>query len=314
MTSLFPVPLNALRAIEIVARTHALGPAAAELGVTPGAVSQHIRRAEERLGLKLFERQPEGLIPTPDLENVRPQLRAGFAALADAVTGLTAGHDEVLTLTTASVFASRWMVWRVAKFTALYPEIDLRLAVTGKMLDLDRPDIDCAIRFGRGEWPGVDAFPIGGFSYQPVCAPPVADRLASPRDIADVPVIRDQSSMLPWAPWWRLAGIADPPETHGPVYSEPALAFDAAISEQGVLMAVDMMSADSVSDGRLVRPFDLPLQSEVGYWLAVPAGKAMPRKLKLLRDWLTREVPDSVKGYVHQMPGRPRLVTRPNTG
>ncbi len=310
MSSGFPIPLNALRAIEIVARTHALAPAAEELGVTPGAVSQHIRRAEDRLKVRLFRRTPNGLVPTAELAAIQPQLRTGFGALADAVAALTAVQDDVLTLTTGNVFASRWLVWRVAKFTALHPDIDLRLAVTGQILDLDRPDIDCGIRFGRGDWPGVTATPVGGFSYQPVCAPPVAEKLKTPADIATVPVIRDQASMLSWDPWWALAGVTPPPEVHGPIYSDPALAFDAAISEQGVLMAVDMMSADAVSDGRLVRPFDLPLQADAGYWLATPEGKSLPHKLRALRDWLAHEVPASTDGYVNQLhEPRPAPVT-----
>ena len=125
----------------------ALGPAAVELGVTPGAVSQHIRRAEERLGLLLFERTSHGLVATPELEGVLPQLRAGFQALLDASNGLKASGDAVLNLTIDNVFASRWLVWRVAKFAALHPEIELRLSVTGQMLDLARGDVDCGNPF-----------------------------------------------------------------------------------------------------------------------------------------------------------------------
>ena len=177
MSNPFPVPLNALRAIEIVARAGALGPAAEELGVTPGAVSQHIRRAEERLGLLLFERTPQGLVATPELESVLPQLRSGFQALIAASAGLKTVDDSVLTLTTGNVFASRWLVWRIAKFSALHPEIELRLSVSGEMHDLSRGDTDCGIRFGDGNWPGVRAEKIGGATYQPVCAPPLAKRL-----------------------------------------------------------------------------------------------------------------------------------------
>ena len=107
MPSPFPIPLNAIRAIEIVARRGALAPAAEELGVTPGAVSQHLRRAEERLGLELFERTPQGLRPTAVLRQILPQLSGGFAALAEAVSGLRPGNENVLTLTVGSVFASR---------------------------------------------------------------------------------------------------------------------------------------------------------------------------------------------------------------
>src|SRR3546814_4580988 len=107
MANPFPIPLNALRAIEIVARRGALAPAAEELGVTIGAVSQHLRRAEERLGMELFERMPSGLRPTPALKAALPQLTAGFAALQDGLAGLKGSDEGVLNLTVCSVFASR---------------------------------------------------------------------------------------------------------------------------------------------------------------------------------------------------------------
>ena len=309
MPSQFPIPLNAIRAIEIVARRGALAPAAEELGVTPGAVSQHLRRAEERLGLELFERTPQGLRPTPALKAVLPQLSAGFNALADGLAGLKASDERVLTLTVGSVFASRWLIWRIANFNKLHPEIEVRLVVTGTMIDLAHSDIDAGIRFGRGSWPGVTAELVGGSRYSPVAAPPVAKLLRSPADLVNVPLIRDTASMLPWAPWFELAGI-EPVPVAGPLYDDPTLAFDAAISEQGVLMAVDMMSADAVSDGRLVRPFAPTVDSDVGYWLIVAEGRRVPKKVKLFREWLRAEVPDSAEGYVAQV----RRGTGPQPG
>jgi DNA-binding transcriptional LysR family regulator len=114
-------------------------------------------------------------------------------------------------------------------------------------------------------------------------------------------VIRDLTTMLSWDAWWAGAGIKNPPAVHGPTFGDPALAFDAAISDQGVLMAVDMMSADAVSDGRLVRPFNLTVETGVAYWLAVAEGKRESRKMRAFREWLATEVPDSALGYVDQM-------------
>ncbi len=301
MTSPFPVPLNAVRAIEIVGRLGSLAPAARELGVTPGAVSQHIRRAESRLGVDLFERTAHGLVPTPALQQVLPQLTSGFGALADAFAALRGSDDHVLTLTVASVFASRWLIWRIAKFTALHPDIELRLVVTGQIVDLAHSDIDCGIRYGTGDWPGVRAELLGGARYSPVCAPEIAARLRTPADLARVPVIRDTTTMLSWQAWAAAAGLGDMPETAGPTYSDATLAYDAAIAGQGVLLAVDLMSADTVSDGRLVRPFAAAVESApLGYWLASAAGRREPKKLRLFRDWLRHEVPDSELGYVEQ--------------
>jgi DNA-binding transcriptional LysR family regulator len=303
MSNAFPVPLNALRAIEIVARLGALAPAAEELGVTIGAVSQHLRRAEERLGMELFERTATGLRPKPVLKAALPQLTAGFAALQEGLGGLKGTDEGILNLTVGSVFASRWLIWRINKFTTLHPDIEVRLNVTGTILDLSRPDLDCGIRYGRGDWAGVQTSLIGGTVYRPVCAPSVARHLKRPDDLAKVSVIQDETSMLSWDAWRKTSGMDPAIKLTGPVYSDASLAFDAAISEQGVLMAADMMSADAVSDGRLVRPFSHVVEGEQAYWLVTAKGRRESRKVRLFRQWLAEEVPDSVKGYVHQSRG-----------
>ena len=305
MATPFPIPLNAIRAIEIVARRGALAPAAEELGVTPGAVSQHLRRAEERLGIELFERTTHGLRPTPALQTVLPQLTAGFTALQDALKGLKPGNENVLTVTVGSVFASRWLIWRMGKFAALHPDIETRLVVTGKIVDLVHGDVDCAVRYGRGDWPEVNLHLTGGTQYRPVVAPVLAEALKTPADFAKLPIIRDTTTMLSWDEWWRAAGLAETPQTHGPTFYDPALAFDAAISGQGVLMAVDQMSADAVSDGRLVRPFNIVVEEpRLGYWFVTSKRKREPKRVKLFRDWLMAEVADSAGGYVEQLARR----------
>src|SRR5690606_22663845 len=131
-----------------------------------------------------------------------------------------------------SVFASRWLIWRINKFTALNRDVEVRLNVTAAMLDLSRPDVDCGIRYGHGQWPGVNAELIGGTEYQPVCAPPVARRLKRPADLAQVPVVPDGTAMLSWDAWRAEVGLDPSVRLSGPVYSDASLAFDAAISEQ----------------------------------------------------------------------------------
>ena len=197
------IPFNALHALALVARHGALGPAAEALGVTPGAVSQQIRRAETRAGLALFERTPKGLVPTRALLGVLGDLDTGFTALARAQANLMAPSQDrnLLTVTVGNVFASRWLIWRLASWGAVHPEVELKLLTTGTLVDLNRPDVDCGIRFGAGDWSGVVAEPIGTHAVFPVCAPALAERLSSPADLAHVPVIMDQSSMLSWPDW-----------------------------------------------------------------------------------------------------------------
>lgn len=285
----FPIPLNALRAIEIVARTGALKPAADELGVTIGAVSQHIRRAEARLGLELFIRGPRGLEATPELAALRGQLTQGFTTLLDATHGLMRGDDTVLTVTMGSVFAARWLIKRLPHFTAAHPEIELRLVATARTVDLMRTDIDCAIRFGDGHWPDVRAEPTHSRGFRPVASPELAARLRRPGDLAAIPVIEDTATMLSWARWFEAAGAVTP-QLSGPRYSDPSLAFDAAIAGQGVLLAIDRMSEDAVAAGQLLRPYGTIAETAFDYWFITSTARRVPRKVQLFRDWVFAEM------------------------
>ena len=291
------LPLNALRAIEAVGRLGGLEPAAAELGVTIGAVSQHLRRAEGRLGVALFERSPRGLVPSPALLAQLPTLRQAFVTLEAAASALDSHEGKALTLTVGNVFASRWLVSRLGRFTAAHPEIEVRIVATGKLVDLSRSDIDCGIRYGNGDWPNVRAELLGGRSLVlPVTSPGLAKKLKQPADLANVPVILDQATMLSWEGWFATAGITPRPALAGPTYSDPALAFEAATAGLGVLLAVEMMAGDALADGRLVAPFPVKCESALGYWFSTSTDRHIPAKVKLFRAWLDSEVAASSRG------------------
>ncbi|GGA41804.1 LysR substrate-binding domain-containing protein [Pelagibacterium lentulum] len=283
------IPLNALRAIEAVARLGALAPAAERLGVSVGAISQHIRRAEERCGQALFDRTNKGLVPTAQLRSVLAQLSQGFETLEAVSSQLMRDEGHVLNVTVGNVFASRWLVWRLNDFARLHPGIELRMITSGALFDLSRPDIDCGIRFGSGQWQGADALAIGDRSYFPVCAPTLAETLKSPADLANVPVIRDISTMLSWSDWLDAAG-AGGLSCSGPTFNDPALAFDAAISGQGVLLAVGIMAEHALKHGHLVKPFAPEVTSAHGYWFVTAKGHQLPARVKKFRDWLINEM------------------------
>lgn len=286
------IPFNALHAVLTVARFGALGPAAEALAVTPGAVSQQIRRAEARAGTLFFERTASGLVPTATLRAILPDLEAGFGALGRIEHLLTpALGDGVLTVTVGNVFASRWLIWRLGEFSARHPDIELRLATTGALVDLSRPDIDCAIRFGLGDWPDVVATPLGDSNIFPVCAPRLAARLETPADLADIPVIEDPTGMLVWDEWLAAAG-AGPVACNGPRFTDPALAFEAAIAGHGVLLAVGAMADYALRHGQLVRPFPISVVSRYGYWLATAKGRQLPARTRKFRNWLIAAMGD----------------------
>ncbi|WEK48554.1 MAG: LysR substrate-binding domain-containing protein [Candidatus Kaistia colombiensis] len=292
MADRFKVPLNALRAIEIVARTGTLAAAAEELGVTSGAVSQHLNRAEARLGIHLFERTPRGLVATPALEAALPALQAGFRGIADALALIDAGQRGMLTITTAPTFAARWLVQRLGHFTRVHPDIEIRFVATTDVIDLARSDVDCAIRLGRGAWPGVVAEPLTPQPFFPVCAPVWRDQLRRPADLANVPIIADEGTLVDWDAWFLATGEA-PVKLTGPSFTDPVLALEATLAGQGVMLAWQMVVADALAAGRLIRPFEQEAKTDLAYWFVTTEAKARSRKVRLFRAWLLDQMAHS---------------------
>jgi DNA-binding transcriptional LysR family regulator len=292
MTEAFKVPLNALRAIEFVARTGTLATAAAELGVTSGAISQHIKRAEARLGIHLFERTPRGLVATPSLEAALPLLNGGFRQIAEALALLEGDESGMLTITTAPTFAARWLVQRLGHFTRAHPDIEIRFVATTNVIDLARSDVDCAIRLGRGAWPGVVAESLTPQPFFPVCAPHWRDQLRTPADLAHVPVIADEGTMVDWEAWFLATGEL-PIKLTGPSYTDPVLALEATLAGQGVMLAWQMVVADALAAGRLIRPFPQEAKTDLAYWFVTTDAKARSRKVRLFRAWLLDQMAQS---------------------
>ena len=267
--------------------------AAHSLNLSVAVASQRLRRLEDGLGVRLLQRTTRSLHPTAEglalAEQGRPLIEE-FDALASGLAGLRPDVETSLTITVGSMFASLWLVPRLGRFAALHPEIELRLVATSKFLDLGRQDIDCGVRFGLGHWPGVEATLFGRRDYSPLCTPALAARLSHPRDLASVQVIRDESSLLDWPAWFAAAGIADPAPMSGPSFTDPLLAYEAALAGQGVLLVMDMLMVDALAAGRLVRPFPVAVESEYAHWFVSAAGRRLRKPARLFRDWLDAEM------------------------
>ena len=150
-------PLNALRAFEAAARHLNFSRAADELSVTPGAVSQQIQNLEDYVGAPLFRRTPKGLLLTDAAQTALPALREAFDRLAEAASLLTAAVDgRRLTLTAAPSFAAKWLVPRLGRFEASHPHVDVWLSAGLDLVDLTAGEVDIALRYGAGRYPGME--------------------------------------------------------------------------------------------------------------------------------------------------------------
>jgi LysR family glycine cleavage system transcriptional activator len=282
--------LNGLRAVEAAGRLGSLRAAADELGVTIGAVSQQILKAEEQFGRPVFERLPRGLRPTPFGQDVLKYLGAGFAEISAGLALADRRRDDVLTVSVAPVFASKWLVWRLQRFNALHPGIRIRIDADVALVDPNASDVDVCIRVGRGNWANVRAEKLIDQHVFPVCSPPLAERLREPRDLALVPIIREPTPMFGWDAWLGPNGLDESILGGGPVFSDASLCLDAAVAGQGVFLAWETLACDAMAFGRLAAPFPDRYATGISYWFVTSRSHAPTRAVAAFHDWLRVEL------------------------
>jgi LysR family transcriptional regulator, glycine cleavage system transcriptional activator len=297
MKDLNRVHINGLRAVEAAGRHGSLRGAAEELGVSIGAVSQHVIRCERQLGRRIFDRTGHGIAPTEFGRAFLGQLTPGFQML-DAAVGL-AGRDSdtVLTISVAPVFASKWLVPRLASYSRQHPAIQVRLDASVQMVDLNAGDVDLAIRVGDGAWPRVKAELLLSQEVFPVCSPALAAKLRRPRDILTVPIVRDANSTLSWDLWLAPLGMSESDLGDGYSFTDASLALDAAIAGQGALLAWQTLAQDALAAGHLVAPFAKRVATGIAYFLVTSATRREPPKVAGFKAWIKNEIRETERVF-----------------
>ncbi len=291
--------LNALRAFEAVARHLNLTRAAEELHVTPAAVSHQVKALEEDLGVPLLRRVRREFFLTDAAQAGLPALREAFDLLGDAVERMRSElPDRLLTISVLPSFAVSWLVPRLSRFKAQHPEIDVRLDTNDRVVDLRREGIDLGIRFGAGDYPGLEVDRLLDEEIFPVCSPSL---LEGPQPLKTPEDLRHHSLLhVDWTPfmketgdwnlWLMAAGLDEVVDvSRGPRFSHTNLALQAAVHGQGVVIGSQALAADDLAAGRLVRPFGMSVQLNFCYFVVTTPATARLPKVAAFKDWLLRE-------------------------
>lgn len=295
MRDLNTVHLNGLRAVEAAGRLGSLAAAAEELGVTSGAVSQQIAKAEAQLGRVLFERTSRGLVPTDFGQRFLARLSNAFQELAEAVASARRRDESVLTISVAPVFAARWLVYRLNRFAERHPDIRLRIDATTKLVNLDTSDVDVGIRVGSGEWPGVKSELLLQQEVFPVCSPSMAEDLRIPADILKLPAVIDGHSMFSWEVWLREVGLSGAEMSVRHTFNEASLVLDAAISGQGVMLAWQTLAGFAISQGSLVVPFGIRVETGYGHYFVSSPSRRESKAAVAFKRWVRDEVEEGMR-------------------
>ena len=293
-------PLNGLRAFEAAARHLSFTKAAEELNVTPGAISHQVKALEEVIGQPLFHRRTRALLLTEAGQRAVPALREGFDRLAEGAVAMAARVESgVLTISTSPTTAGRWLVPRLDSFYAAHPDIDIHLHASLDVVDFDRDNIDAAIRYGGGRYPGLHTTLLAEDVIAPVCSPALLDGphpLRIPDDLRHHhlihTVVEEFHGIYPtWDMWLRAAGVSDIDTRRGSRFMLSGLTIQAAVRGQGVALGEQLIVGDDLAAGRLVKPFDpaLNIQSEFAYYFVCPVERRDDPQIAAFRDWLLDE-------------------------
>ncbi len=285
-------PLNALRAFEAAARHESFSRAADELFVTHGAVSHQVRALEEELGVALFVRNGRRLALTEAGERYARQVRAALTLLAEATLDVReSDRGSRLVVSSLQSFAARWITPRIGSFIDRHPDIDLELQSTNSLTDFARDDVDIAIRFGHGNYPGLHVEKLFDELFFPACAPTLNGGVLprEPADLVHYPLMRSDDEL--WRPWFDAAGLPALTEPkRGLLFQDSSQLVQAAIDGQGIALLRRSLAATELEAGRIVRLFDIAGPSPWHCYLVCPPSRLDLPRVQAFRSWIREQL------------------------
>jgi LysR family glycine cleavage system transcriptional activator len=287
-------PLNALRAFEAASRHLSFANAAAELHVTPAALSQQIKSLEAHLGAPVFLRLNRRVELTDIGRLLSPGVADGFEALQGAWSAaLRRVEKQHLTVTAGPAFMAGWLAPRMGSFVTAHPEIELRFTASLRMLNFERDEIDLAVRFGSGDDEGYFSEEMFVDWVTPMVAPSLADQLKTPQDVCSLPMIKQDSggrlqNYESWDEWCDVFDLQN--NASGPVFTTPDAALTYAVNGSGVVLGRLSLAQHLLQAGQLVMPVKESLRRNLRYRLVCPLGVEEEPNVKVFRSWIKAEM------------------------
>lgn len=293
-----PAPLNALRAFEAAARSLSFQAAAAQLFVTPAAVSHQVKHLEDYLGVKLFHRGHRSVELTAEGRVLAASLSELFGQLDLALDQAIAPATANLRVSTVESFAAKWLAPRLHRFHRDCPDLKVRIETGNEHVDFARDGIDVAIRYGPGGYTGADVERLMEAPVFPVCAPSLASDarrpLERPDDLRHHTLLHDESAanrpgVPDWSAWLKASGATRVDATRGPVFASIYLAQETAVAGHGVALGVAPLVEEDLQRGRLIRPFEHVMDNAYAFWIVRRQGAESRPAVEAFCRWLRSE-------------------------
>jgi len=291
-------PLGGLRAFEAAARHLSFKMAAAELGVTPTAISHQIRLLERHCEQPLFRRRPRPLALTSAGERLFPVLRDGFGSFVDALSAIRGGSvSQRLRITATNAFAARWLLPRLPLWRADHPELKLDIIGTDAVLDLESGEADVAIRYARRPPRGLQSVELVRDRFNVVASPDLVGESAlhlSPLGLARYPLIEAEwpatdTNAPTWRKWRQAAKknsrtVPDLAKLVSVHFREELHAIEAVIAGQGIAICSDVLIGPELRNGKVRRISRITLPG-YGFYIVSRANHPKRAAIAAFAQW-----------------------------
>ncbi|MDQ4086536.1 MAG: LysR substrate-binding domain-containing protein [Pseudomonadota bacterium] len=284
--------MNALHTFEVAARLKSLTRAAEELHVTVPAVAFQVRQVEQVLGLKLIGRSGRSVEISREGVALAAELAAPFDAIrrtAERYRSLATRRD-VVTVSMLPSFASMWLLPRLPELQAAFPRLDLRISTSERRVRLISEGMDCAIRCGEGQWPGLEATHLFPQRLAPLCHPSYLARaapLTNAGDLAAHSLIGNRTRPAEWDEWISAAGASAAKPVQ--LLENRELVLAAIRAGLGIgLLDVSVLQRE-IRAGDLVQPFRQELHTGWGHFFVSPAGRQLSSACEAFRNWIVEQ-------------------------
>ncbi len=279
----------ALRAFNAASKTCSFTRAAGELSLTQSAISRHIRNLETELDIRLFKRKGRELSLTADGEALKDVVEAAFDQLSSGLNAIRRkANAPRLSVSLLPSLATKWLVPLLGEFASIAPDVDVHIQCSRSLCDFDVDNVDVAIRYGPGDWPGCSAKLLMRETITPVCAPVWMEQLNGRSALNSLKALPLLQGDIPeqWEPWLEQFGVTGVSQTQSALFTDDNALIQAAIDGQGFILGRSTLVSRDINEGRLVAPFEQSSEATYAYWVVVNGRKETNSIASVFVDFL----------------------------
>jgi LysR family glycine cleavage system transcriptional activator len=282
-------PISTLCAFEAAARLRGFSAASKELCVTHSAVSQQIRSLEKRVGYTLFYRSGNEMRLTEQGKRLADKILAILESMAIAFPADSKSQlccDKSLSLEVMAPIAENWLLPRLKEFNQIHPDIVLNINTIPDLSSLYDDKANLSMRYGDGNWVGVEKVKLSDELVFPACSPDFLDAHpdVSLQNLTRLPLLRH--ALISWRHWCEKAGLPVESPGNSVTFNDVTHGIHAALAGQGIVLARYLMVKDHLEAGRLIRLFDITVPGTYSYYLVWRPNKFKDAAMGAFRNWV----------------------------